>query len=133
MKEAPGDLDWVTKRNTCSVRDVFERLSLGVMDDVNKRQELREQHNEFGFIYGFRFNRKGEQFSVARHTPDKGIAVVFALRGPEIVVIDEQNKVYFSARVTLNNQGDCVLLVDKEELHEWQFRKKALDALFFPD
>ena len=50
-----------------------------------------------------------------------------------IVVVDENDKELFSASVTVNNDKECVVVVGDEELEQWQFRKKALETLFFPN
>jgi hypothetical protein len=50
----------------------------------------------------------------------------------QIVVQDQATPDRWAVRVGLNNEGRCVLkLEDGSELETWQFRKKALDALFF--
>jgi hypothetical protein len=50
----------------------------------------------------------------------------------KIMVRDQATQEQWSVTVGLNNEGRCVLrLEDISELETWQFRKKALDALFF--
>jgi hypothetical protein len=39
--------------------------------------------------------------------------------------------VLFRASITLTNGGQCKLRVGEEELEQWQFRRMALEKLFF--
>ena len=48
-----------------------------------------------------------------------------------INVRNEKHEVKLSANLTLNDQGECKLLMDGKELDEWQFRRRALEELFF--
>ena len=44
---------------------------------------------------------------------------------------DDRDKLICSATLTLNRLGKCRLLVNEEELTQWQFRRMALEKLFF--
>ncbi|HET6841026.1 MAG TPA: hypothetical protein VFK06_04970 [Candidatus Angelobacter sp.] len=132
MNDASLDFDWVSSRNECSISKMFERLRFDIKTDVEKRQQLRERHPQLGFLNDFSFISKSNKLSVLAQTDGQDRrSIVFSLRGEYIFVLDENDTELFRATVTLNNQKQCVLMVDKEELEEWQFRKKALDAIFF--
>jgi hypothetical protein len=62
-----------------------------------------------------------------------GPRVVFYYANERIEVKDEKRNLKFFASLALNSSGRCVLRVDGEELEQWQFRKKALECLFFGD
>jgi len=56
---------------------------------------------------------------------------VFALAGKTIQVKNGDREVLFEAGITLNDAGECKLRVDTEEVESWQFRRRALEELFF--
>lgn len=134
MPEIPKELDWVTERDGCSVRQVFERLCASIANDVQIRQRLRKR-SEFGYEYGFDCNRSGDIITVSRSSQLGGKAIALGIqKGSEIIVSEELGAPPFlSARVTLNEFGECVLIVDNLEMRDWQFRKKALEGLFFQE
>jgi hypothetical protein len=43
----------------------------------------------------------------------------------------DEDKEKCIATLTLNNEGECRLLVNGQELEEWQFRKMMWEELFF--
>lgn len=58
--------------------------------------------------------------------------VYFELAKEEILVLDDARNVVIKAELTLNNDGECKLkLKNSEELDSWQFRRMALQQLFF--
>jgi 16S rRNA U1498 N3-methylase RsmE len=59
------------------------------------------------------------------------VSVKFARSGNEISVLNDDGSIRFKATVTINNDRECRLLVNGQELEEWQFRKMALEPLFF--
>jgi hypothetical protein len=128
-----SDFDWISARVDCSANSVFERLRLGVKDDVERRQELREKSDEFGFMYGFAFHTKGSSFSAVRQNIQGNKAVIFSLLENRIAVKNHNNDEFLSATVTLNDDKECVLVVSGMEMQEWQFRKRALEELLFSD
>ena len=124
--------NWVKERHACSIEAVFERLKLGVQSDVEERQKLRER-GEFGFESSFTFTPTIDRFSASVRTHDSGRAVVFCLRRNRnhIVILDDNNKEMMSATVTLTDDRECRIVVGLEIIEEWQFRKRALEFLFF--
>ena len=127
------NFDWVSARDACSVTQMFERLRLAVDEDVKVRQALRKKVDDFGFEQGFEFTTRGSSFSVSRRGIERGRAVVFAIQGRSITVKDESGNLLRLASVTINDDKECVLVVGEEQLQEWQFRKKSLEAIFFGD
>jgi hypothetical protein len=47
--------------------------------------------------------------------------------------LDQNDNEFLSATFTLNNDRECKIVVEGEELGSWQFRKKALEPLFFDE
>ncbi len=128
-----SDFDWVTARAGCSLKQVFDNLRLGVQADVETRQKLREHHEGFGYLQSFSFASKASRFSASVDYQASRGSVIFVLLADRIAVLDENNEELFNATVTLNNEKQCMLVVEKEEMEEWQFRKKALEVLFFSE
>jgi hypothetical protein len=57
----------------------------------------------------------------------------FTLNQYHISVGDGREKTNFSATLTLNKDKQCMFLVGNKELEGWQFRKQALELLFFSE
>jgi regulation of enolase protein 1 (concanavalin A-like superfamily) len=117
-------LDWVTKRAECSSRGVFSRLKTDVQQDILTRNS--------GLQYPvFRFKNNGDAFSVfvedeTLHLP----TVDFKVSDGCIIVSCEGND-FLKATVTLDDKAECTLVVDGKEISDWQFRKMALEKMFF--
>jgi len=125
--------DWVTERNKCSIDKVFEQMRLDVKDDVEKRQELRVKHPEFGFLTGFHFNSSTSKFSASTQRQGGSLSITFCNRKSRIAVMDENDKEFMSGTLTLTDDMECRIVVSGESqpLEPWQFRKRALEKLFF--
>jgi hypothetical protein len=123
--EKPSDFDWVTARMRCSTANVFEALHLTARQNVEARGAGTE--NPFSLV------EAGGGFSVLRHAFAGKVGVRFSASAHEIAAESFGGglKVSLKARLTLNDDGDCRLLVDGEELQEWQFLKRALEPLLF--
>lgn len=122
--------EWVKARHECSTGSMFEKLRLDVKADVETRQGLREK-TEFGYINGFTFSSRSDRFSANAATSNSRQSVIFVLQGNDIAVTDENDQLVFRGKVTLSNDRVCRFVVDDQELEDWQFRKKALEGLFF--
>ena len=60
--------------------------------------------------------------------------VIVGIQNDRLTVFQDWDKKSWSASVGLNREGRCILkLEDGTELEQWQFRKKALEGLFFGD
>lgn len=124
----PENFNWVQARNECSLAQVFQQLYNDVIGDVEERKALpsRDAQLTFSVTTG-----KGN-FSVVRaingSIPD---SVNFVLSRSEIIAQDDRNTFMLKATITLNNEGRCRLKVGDDELEQWQFRRKALEKLFF--
>jgi hypothetical protein len=70
-------------------------------------------------------------FSVVRHFHGKRLIVRFNLGDDAIHVEAQGLTLHMIAGLTLNDHGECRLLVDDKELDQWQFLKRAREPLFF--
>ena len=119
--------DWVKARAACSLQVVFKELELDTRHDVDGiREERPDTAAEFEFLVtdgGFSVMRQGKM------RPD---SIDFTLEGDRIVAKDPRlGGTSITATLTLNDNGDCRLKVGNQELEQWQFRRKALETLFF--
>lgn len=122
-----GDFDWVTERANCSTLKVFRSLELGVKADVDKRNAVRKNGEPKWNIASSPERFSGFREGLGEWSPH---VIEFALEGDRIAVYSDSADI-FGARITINNKGQCRLRVNDQELEEWQFRKKALEDLFF--
>jgi hypothetical protein len=124
--------DWVKARNDCSIDTVFDRLRLGVQGDVVKRERIRASSGADPRKGKFTFASNIGRFSASFRTHDnEGSVIIFTLRRNRIVITNDQDEQLMSATVTISDDRECRIVVDGEQLEEWQFRKRALETLFF--
>ena len=131
--EASREFDWVTARTNCSIDRVFLDLRQEVQQDVTTRNGLVSTSQKQDLI-AFTFEPKEQQpnaFAVVRNGANVMSLVNFKRDNSAILAIDVNGKVIVEAKLTLNDFGDCRLVVGKDELTHWQFRRRGLQALFF--
>ena len=119
--------NWVVERTKCSAQQVFKELELGVKEDADTMNSQRPPHAHYKFTV---CQLAGGRFSVIREEPRGIPSVEFVLEGNQIRV-SINDVVKFTATLTLNNEGQCRLKVKDAELEQWQFRRMALEDLFF--
>lgn len=131
----PEDFDWVSAQAGCTPSALFERLRAGVKQDVERRNAL------VGLEDGarFEFSEDSEAFDVARlegaRFGDARIAALvrFERVGRRINVHGEDVDVDFTAVPTLDQAGQCRLVVGEALYTEWEIRRMALELLFFDE
>jgi hypothetical protein len=128
MSTIPQELNWVEKRAACTAETLFSQLVLGISEDIKARNAVGVDTQ---FAAGLTSDRRalivGESGTWAR----KERVRIFWLKG-KIEVRDEVTNANFSAEVFLNDEGRCKLRLEGgAELEQWQFRRKALEGLFF--
>lgn len=130
MNIIPQELNWVERRVACTVATVFNELRTGIESDIaaiNATKPLSEQFSANPLQSGM-----GIVIGQPRRVPNRRVLV--ALSDHNIEVRHEAKGTNWSAIVGLNNEGRCILrLEDGAELEQWQFRKRALEGLFFGD
>ena len=132
---APDQFEWVSAKAECTTALMFERLRVGVKQDVERRNAL------VGLEDGsrFDFSEDGEAFDVARlegsrFTDPKIAALVrFERAGRRINVRGEDVDVDFTAILTLDPAGHCRFVVGEALYAEWEVRRMALELLFFDE
>lgn len=124
-----GDFDWVTERSSCSPSQVFEKLKLQVIEDVRLRSSLPPNGLKFAVV------KNGSSFFVTKQNVGElvqpGHSVKFTLTEDAIEVCGGRGAETFEAAPTLSDDGKCRLKINEQEHQFWQFRRRALEALFF--
>jgi hypothetical protein len=130
--EKPDDFDWVTERKACSVAGVFERL----LQAARKNVEMRAENVDGRIRNPAEFTPTGDGFAVCRQTVTGRMGVRCFVSDRDGIVAEafggQDVRTVAKAGVTLNDQGECRLLVDGEgELQPWQFLKRILEPVMF--
>ena len=73
----------------------------------------------------------GSVFTVSRMTRSGAQTLTFRKTDSGVKVTAEDDKVLHAATLTLGEDGECRLKLNREELEFWQFRRRALEDLFF--
>jgi hypothetical protein len=120
------NFDWVSARAECSLKRMFAQLSLDVQSDVLIREEFSKKNLD-GRTFVFQDAARG--FLVNRRFQHQDTYITFLLNGDSIEISGDG--VNFKATLTLNGEGACRFSVAGQELESWQFRRMALEALFF--
>lgn len=120
------DFDWVTARHKCSLAQMFIRLHEGVKKDIEIRNSLRD-----GGACKWAVQSGRSHFTVYREPASNFKAVEFYLNDKGITIQDKDANTEIIATVTLNDLGECMLVLRDTQMYEWQVRKAALEELFF--
>jgi hypothetical protein len=127
----PPTFDWVNARARCTVQEAFKELEQGVQVDVEAANALVTTGDPLRFSITKSF---ATHFTVNRiddPVRSQGRAIDFVWSDNKIEVCNQNNQLLHAATLTLTNEGRCKLRVGDEELEMWQFRRMALEKLFF--
>jgi hypothetical protein len=127
----PKDFDWVKARKACSADKVFESIHLAAKANVDAMKTATANGETRNL---FQFSTFGDSFSVVWDNGWEKRGVRFYLEQRTLIVAEPfrvPNGKTLKAGLTLNDDGECRLVVDGDELQEWQFLKRALEPLFF--
>ena len=130
MSAIPQNLDWVNSRAKCTVGKVFNQLCDAIRDDILTINATRGL-SENPFRAELHSNGSTIYIGQVNYLPRKVVAI--GVVRDHIEAHQEWNGgETLKVTVGLNDEGRCVLrLDDMTELEQWQFRKRALEALFF--
>ncbi|MGA2882898.1 MAG: hypothetical protein ABSG13_28445 [Bryobacteraceae bacterium] len=120
---------WVRARAECSVVAVFNRLRLQAQEDVHQRKALRTTAECERFNFNLVSN--GNAFTVGRIEQNSHKSITFTTTDRGVRVIDENDKSVLEGILTLGDDGQCRLKTSGRDLEFWQFRRAALEELFF--
>ncbi len=125
-----ADFDWVSLRAKCTRFKIFETLRSHVQNDINRRNLLTGAD-----VKGrktFLFDHNGNWFSVTYkvYGIHKGVMFILNQNGVEVQDIEPRTTIHEGILV-MSDDGQCRLRVGQIEYDLWQFRKLALQDLFF--
>lgn len=130
MSTIPQDLNWVEKRAACTVATVFNQLCDGIRDDVQAFNSISALADQFQAD----MHSTGTTILVGQPNEVPRKRVYIGIVGKKVQVFREWDNGKWSVSLGLNNEGRCILRLDNgSELEQWQFRKMALESLFFGD
>jgi hypothetical protein len=125
----PSDYDWVAARAACSPLNMLSLLKADAEKNVAAIKAATKAEGREIFLSVF---DNGHSFGVVRRTHVGEIGVRFTLYRDEIAVESQGVDVGpFTATLTLDDDGDCRLLVGGQMLDRWQVLRRALEPLFF--
>jgi hypothetical protein len=119
-----NDFNWVEARLNCCAEKVFAQLQAGVTNDVATINEVAR-----GAGVKFEVSPHGLRFLVIRE--GKGVKKVQFVLEKNVISVLAGDQARFSAAPTMNPAGQCVLIVNGQEMEPWQVRRMALEQLFF--
>lgn len=121
------NLNWVRARAACSLAGIYELLRDQVRQDVAERSKLQAAET----VRKFDFHTSGSSFRATTSCGQTTNSVRFLLTEKAITVEDTDGRVMFSGSPAIADDGRCRLRIGSDELDLWQFRKRALEHLFF--
>lgn len=130
----PQELDWVRIRAACTIATVFNQLCDGIMGDVQAINSARGLSGDSRFLA--EMAGEGTAIVIAQPNLIPRIRVIVRMDSATIAVVRERQykkEETWEATVGLNNEGRCILRLEDVEVEQWQFRKKALEGLFFEE
>jgi len=124
------DFDWVSARSACCAVSMFESLKREVEKDVIRRVESSKDSPTPKTEFAFKPN--GDSFAVIAKMGPAHHTVAFAIEAGERIVVTIDDRALLESSVTLCDDRICRLKIkDGTELERWQFRRRALEDLFF--
>ena len=107
----------------------YERIKLQVQEDIDQRKTLRTSSECDRFNFGMVSN--GNAFTVNRVEQNSHESVTFRIAEKGIQVLDSKDHIFLEGVLTLGDDGECRLKAADKVLEFWQFRRAALEELFF--
>lgn len=137
MNQNDPKFDWVTERAKCSASEVYRCLALQIECDVKARSGIlsgKEREHEVTFV--FDGGSRSTSLFVAAQTGghilgEKRLAHVIFTKIPEGIGVEYSDGKKLAGLLTPSQDGECRLKVDGVEYNFWQFRKLALEPIFF--
>jgi hypothetical protein len=126
------EFNWVKAIGDCSLAPVFERLRHQVKADVEERNSQLKPADS----WVFEFASEAASFSIDLSGVPAGRlrgarVISFELRENSIAVTSDGSRKLFDATLTVNDAGECRLCIGAKECTDWQFRRAALENIFF--
>jgi hypothetical protein len=129
------DFDWISARAECSPSQVFQKLRLQLKNDVEKRNAIRTENEKSRYVFTIHSDTRRISVFVEGQleygdTFNEGVVFSRTYTGIDVHK-GTSDELLFQATLTLSNDGVCRLRIGDTEHSLWQFRKLALEEVFF--
>ena len=128
----PQDLKWVQARAACTIATVFNEICDGIRSDVEAFNLVKRLREESQFRADM--HSDGSTIFIAQPNQIPQHRVIVGMAGEKIIVKRDWNRQLqeeWFVTIGLNDEGRCTLRIDGNPLEQWQFRRRALEGLFF--
>jgi len=130
VSTVPQELNWIKERAACTVGKIFNRICDEIVKDVATVNSIHQL--PIGVQFKAEMHSDGTTIFIAQPNIIPRARVLTGVQNNWIVVNEEWRSKTWGVSIGLNDEGRCVLrLEDDTELEHWQFRKRALEGLFF--
>jgi hypothetical protein len=126
----PPNFDWVSARQDCSLKEVFEALRLGIREDVETRNSALPDNPDKATLKTAEHGKTIRVYWQDMYQQFDHLFVEFALTAQSLTARDDEN-LLFEASIGLNDEGDCKVYILGKQYDLWQIRRKALEQLMF--
>lgn len=124
--------DWVSARQECTAKRLFEELAHVVQQNTDTRTSVSTPYRKF------EFRADGPDFFCVYRQSSNPVSVdgvAFRLETGEISVYGIEatgaRTPYFRVRPKLVHERDCMYEISGDYFLAWEISKKALEGLFF--
>ena len=122
------EFSWVRARYSCTPFGALKYLLKGAEVDIEERNATLEASARVVFRLG---PCDKTSFAVLREAGAAVASVEFRVTDFGIAALDDRAGLCLEGALSLSDETECRLKVGDKELTFWQFRKRALEALFF--
>jgi hypothetical protein len=133
MSHDDPNFEWVVARAKCSASEVYSDFALQIKHDNNVLAGKERKH-EISFSFGGGYEQTSLIVAVQRGgqlLEEKRLAHAIFTKIPEDIAVEYSDEKKLAGVLTLSLDGECRLRVDGMEYNFWQFRKLALESIFF--
>lgn len=133
MNQLDPNFDWVSERAKCTPATVLLALRGQSKSDVDKRNSmLTAEELQYGIKFQIVASREVFRVDRTDFTEQPIDFALFSQTNQGVSVSYKDGGIGIAGTLTLSNEGECKLKVASgEEYSFWQFRKHALEPLFF--
>lgn len=137
MSHDDPNFEWVVARAKCSASAVYSDFAQQIKHDVELRNNLlsgKERKHEINFSFEGGYEQTSLIVAVQKGgqlLEEKRLAHAIFTKIPEGIAVEYSDEKKLAGVLTLSQDGECRLRVDAIEYKFWQFRKLALEPIFF--
>ena len=125
-------MNWVNRRASCTINDVFEALLSRIEADIEEKKDV---HPDSEFTIARKAAGDVLEKVAIRGVKDLGHTPIVELKieNGTIKVHGTEHDVFHVTTLWDKDSAECTMLVDHKPLELWQISQRALYPLFFRD